>query len=392
MISREEPDLTASVEDAFDDAMELMGEKRASSKTKGVLQVTRLMQSKFVRDQVEKNSLTMRTLLRGFLSHSDMKLATLSCHALGLVGLTLGADSDDVFDDCHNALRTIAQDPSRKARVRAKCARCLALLAFLGCDDPFAQAQARNALRPLFRAKEPQVAQSALAGWTLLASTMRTYDLAVPVFENVGAAMLQLLEHKSIDVKMAAGRALGLIFGARSEYDGDQDQDSDDEKKGATTAETKATSARQALAGRIRDAIKGLATVSTKSIAKKERAIHHAVFRDILHTVEDGDVPSETLVIAKNKIEIAGWAKRVQLYEIKAWLRSGLQRHFKENSILSQIFGFEIREISRDEAVRDRDELIYQHKIRERAQRVKNAKARRLKTRSAVGGEEDAVY
>lgn len=54
-----------------------------------------------------------------------------------------------------------------------------------------------------------------------------------------------------------------------------------------------------------------------------------ANFREFLRTVEDGDVPQENFNVSGTEIEILGWAKCIQIREVRRWLNTGLQTHLK---------------------------------------------------------------
>ena len=84
--------------------------------------------------------------------------------------------------------------------------------------------------------------------------------------------------------------------------------------------------------------LSALATDSSRFRGKKERATQRKSFRDILRTVEDGDVPDEQLKIEKSRHSFSGWAHIKQLNAVRDVLGKGLNVHFGQNETLRDIF------------------------------------------------------
>jgi len=90
--------------------------------------------------------------------------------------------------------------------------------------------------------------------------------------------------------------------------------------------------------------LKTLSTEGSKHRAKKDTMKQKSFFREVVRTFEDGDVPSEKVVIGSRKHEIVGWAKVKQLSHLRGILGTGFQVHFNQNELLSEIL-----EISEDD-------------------------------------------
>jgi hypothetical protein len=88
--------------------------------------------------------------------------------------------------------------------------------------------------------------------------------------------------------------------------------------------------------------LRALSTDGNRHRARKDRSAQRKSFRDILHTVEDGSLPSETLTIGKSRHEFEGWAHVKQLAAVRDVLAKGLNVHFADNQILSEIFALVI--------------------------------------------------
>ena len=81
-----------------------------------------------------------------------------------------------------------------------------------------------------------------------------------------------------------------------------------------------------------------LAKDAGRSMSKKERATQKKNFREFLRTVEDGEVPDETIKIEKSRHEFSGWAHILQLDAIRDVVGKGLNSHFVHNETIQEIF------------------------------------------------------
>lgn len=77
------------------------------------------------------------------------------------------------------------------------------------------------------------------------------------------------------------------------------------------------------------EALKELATDSNKYRSKKDRKHQRSSFRDILHTVEDGDVPSFDVRFGDERLTIDSWVQRRQYDMFCHVLGAGINTHLQ---------------------------------------------------------------
>jgi len=79
-------------------------------------------------------------------------------------------------------------------------------------------------------------------------------------------------------------------------------------------------------------------TDKTKSRAKKDKAKRRVPFKEITNYIEDGEIPSASLVFKHQRYDFASWSQLIQLDALRDLLGEGLAIHFENNALLHQIF------------------------------------------------------
>jgi len=85
--------------------------------------------------------------------------------------------------------------------------------------------------------------------------------------------------------------------------------------------------------------IQSLSTDCHKYRSKKDRKEQKSSFRDILHTIEEGEEFYEKVKInSAEKLEIDSWAQKKQYQAISRALASGTNMHLTENDLIRGVF------------------------------------------------------
>lgn len=133
--------------------------------------------------------------------------------------------------------------------------------------------------------------------------------------------------------------------------------------------------------------LKELSTDGNRYRAKKDRVKQRSTFRDILRTFENGELPYESLKIGAKKHEFEGWSDLRRLDTMRDCLGGGLQMHFLQNSLLSDVFGLDVaveseveNGVNADEIRAVKQENMKHAKLKARSQHEFNTKQRRRKT------------
>ncbi|XP_013410222.1 interferon-related developmental regulator 1 [Lingula anatina] len=322
-------------EDKLKECIEGTTEKSAETRKNSIQGIMQAMRKKYTFDFFQDRKMTVTDSLKRCLSKGKGEEQALAGTCVSLLCVTLGGseDCEAVYEEIKPMLQTVLLDNSAALKARASCATTLGLCTFVCVDDVMQIRAVMNTLESVFKASyfkgngvapthSPEVASlhcSALSAWTLLLS-ISPPSYVEEFIDSHLSKLPQLLISSLVDLRIAAGEALALLYElARQddeEFEGD-DMDS------------------------LCAMLKGLATDSQKFRAKKDRKQQRSSFRDILRTVEDGDFPDETVKfgVHDESLYIDSWVKKVQYNALCQVMATGMNTHLQENVLIRDIFG-----------------------------------------------------
>ncbi|EFC49150.1 predicted protein [Naegleria gruberi] len=220
----------------------------------------------------------------------------------------------------------------KKSEVRCEALFSLSVLEFMDCSPEDLILEKENNKLDVFKQywndQDEQVASTAIEGWSLLA-TMIPNKYKVSILVPSSLKLLSSIiasETKSSSEKIAAGQAVALLFDAINNMED--------------------SSIAQVEYDNLVTAMNKVASISTKSVSKKERATQRMNFRNFVNTVEDGDCPVEEMNVSGNVLLFENWDRLVQLVNFKRVLEGGILEHFKFNSNLQLAFGVDGMDLS----------------------------------------------
>ncbi|KAJ8965275.1 hypothetical protein NQ314_004238 [Rhamnusium bicolor] len=161
---------------------------------------------------------------------------------------------------------------------------------------------------------------SALSAWSLLFTLITPGNIgtminskSLPSLEKLS----ELLKSAHLEVRMAAGEALVLIYEL-----GREESEVFEEDFAMDVSET----------------LKQLATDSHKYRAKKDRKQQRATFRDILQFIENGTISDVQIKFGKEVLLLDTWTRRKQYDTLCNILGPSINIHLTENELLRDIF------------------------------------------------------
>ena len=254
-----------------------------------------------------------------------------------VVATTLGPgdETEAMFKDFSALLLTTMSDASSSPSVRGKCADAIGLNLFIHgdarttdtkdmeavldslssifCGSCFkGNGQLQTNLTPATTAMHA----SCLMSWSLLL-TVQSTSMVISLAERLGKKMSELLESPDVDLRIAAGETIALLYEICREADAEFELDNHYD---------------------LIDKLKQLATDHQKFRAKKDRRVQRSSFRDILKTVEDGRSPSEVIKFSRERLCLDSWCKKRQYDSFCPILGSGMNLHLTQNDLLRDIF------------------------------------------------------
>ena len=278
------------------EAMDLAGQKSAQGRTMALESMCSGFLKKYIPEFLEDRRLTITDIVERALkkgkSNEQITAARLA------VLLCLQLSNEEILKDLKSVFVTLMMDPSAPMKTRAAAASALGDCAFLVCQpedyEPiiaslekiFTEKSGANAPEDFYALQT-----SALSAWTLIytllppARALSSLEANLNLFEN-------LLEAGNVDLRIATGEAIVILF--ESAFDHDDEQ---------------ATDLVELLIPRLTE----LAKDCHKYRSKKDRKEQKSSFRDILKTVEEGEEFYEKVAFSKREtLEITSWAMKKQ--------------------------------------------------------------------------------
>lgn len=335
----EEQSQQEAYEERIAEALDGLSQKSAQGRTNCYEGLCKAFQKKYIPDFVEERKMTVcdgveRGLKkgRGAEQAAAAQLASLLCVQLGA-----GDSSEEVCKSLKPILLVIANDNSMQPTVRAKCCSALGLITFLSGGEMGDVLDIMKQMEHIFSGSYlrgggtvPNVSvdigmlhAAALNAWGLLFTLMSPGDVYSMLGSGVGSfspsieQLSDMLTSPHLDVRMAAGEALALVFELGRSCRDDFAENYIDE---------------------LVDALHQLATDSNKHRAKKDRKAQRATFRDILNYIENDQFSEERVKFQKEVLYLDSWCRHKQYDALCNSLGSGLNTHLAENELLRDIF------------------------------------------------------
>lgn len=288
-----------------------------------LIAVQKALKSRIVSEFVSDRKITILDCIEKCVKRGtpeDRVLAS-SIAALLCVQLGAGSESQVVFKTLKPHLITVIQDKTAASAARASCGTALALCCFIASEDTDELFECLSVLEGIFdnkktvKANEVEVYSNVLLAWALLLSVTPS-EQAYQLINKHLRRMTNLLETSDLNVRIAAGESLALMYEMARDFNRDFIGDSNG----------------------LCDLLRDLATDGNKHKAKKDLRQQRSSFRDILKTVEDGISPDDVVKFGTEYLQLQSWVQRRQYTALKDVLGTGVTVHLQENDLLRDIF------------------------------------------------------
>ncbi|XP_061252829.1 interferon-related developmental regulator 2 isoform X1 [Bos indicus] len=306
-----------------------------SAKTRqGALESLRLaLAARLLPDFLLERRLTLADALEKCLKKGKGEEQALAAAVLGLLCVQLGPGpkGEEFFHSLQPLLVSVLSDSTASLAARLhQCASALGLGCYVAAADIEDLVSCLTCLEGVFsrscsgRGSSPVVPTSlqgllcaALQAWALLLTICPSTHIG-PILDRQLPRLPQLLSSESVNLRMAAGETIALLF----ELARDLEEDFVYEDTEALCSE-----------------LRTLATDSNKYRAKADRRRQRSTFRAVLHFVEGGECEEETIRFGLEVLYVDSWARRRVYAAFKDALGSGMHHHLQNNELLRDIFG-----------------------------------------------------
>jgi hypothetical protein len=329
---REDEGVTFAKAATLEDNLELLGEKRGSTREGALEFITRDMRNFYRRSFVEKNKVTLIEACKKGMKKGTPKEYELSAVGASLLCFTLGTeDAEEIFEELSPILKETITTTSN-ADVRCAAIEAIAYIAFVAPLDEAATIGILDILAAVFdsTSSKPNEAAHAMKSWALLVTTVTTkYVHSILLPKNL-STFVTYLQNDDVGVRMSAGECIALLFEcARSEEEENFDIYEIGQYSSVDIDE-------------LLDTLYELSQDKTKQRAKKDKLAQRAPFKDITNAVETGEAPKEVLSFKFQNFTFDSWTQIIQLNAIRELFGTGLHVHFASNELLQDIFDIEL--------------------------------------------------
>ncbi|KAI1315188.1 Interferon- developmental regulator 2 [Mortierella claussenii] len=345
------------------DAIEELNEKRASTREEALSKLQTIMSQRFTADVLDTQRDDLMDSLKKSIKKGGTRECVLAANVISLVFITIGEDDEKMFTDLAPLLKyTITNH--EQTEVKAACIHALGTACFisstpqpshlptydlLGFFSEIAVSSGASANAP----QNSETLAAALEAFSVLYAGLfpRLGPKVITMharrfFNNIIPGAKTLLEHPSVEVRVAAGEAIATMLEILDHYQRQRDDgDFSDDEDNLDTYNDDDPEDMDEVTGDFRyedlnglvAALGALSTDSNKHRSKKERSTGRSAFRDILKSVESQEQPTESLKLKDYDVEFDGWVEIIQLHYLRDRLTSGLQTHFVHNTMIHTI-------------------------------------------------------
>jgi len=379
---KEEEDPSEQLDAKLTETIELLTDKKAASRLSALTALNTELGSQILKTFLLDNRLeTVFEYLTSCVKKGDVNETSAACRSLALIALTVGFDAESMIESLSSSLTPVIKNQGKPTATRASAVLALGVLCF-ACTSAEEEKstlasmalfssmwqQARSSRIRMALEVGPELVAQCIESWGLLATTLPTSKRAGVVMEEHIPVLMSLLEHKSLDVRIAAGENIALLFDANNNCP--KPDYGLEGKKGVVDKKE------------LNNRLSALANDGERYKGRKERAIQRSKFRDIIQTVIEGEEPSESIKVGAQKYDLRGWVQMIQLATLRQVLQQGFLIHFTNNELLAQILELIVDPPS-DDPIKNRmvrRRAIKESRIRRRAQQEHNEKQRRNKS------------
>ena len=343
----------------FEECLDLIQNKTARTRVSGLLKLQKAMYSMECNDCVDSYRDELFMYLSNCAKRGKEKESVLASTVLSLCVLILGPEEESLFEYISPNLETVALK-ARKPAIRSEALRALCFSCFISTMEHSHTWHIFDLLygiiakshKELKKDGDDLVLTAACDCFGLLSSTIQQAYFSGDNFEKIISRLGSILNHPSPNVRIAAGQTLAMVFEINNgEKEGSSRKPSGGRHRGFSVHSQRDDEEGEELdedmvedlsmvmgVPEVVEAVEILASEYDRSKGKKERKEQRSVFRDIVATVSEGQSPECQMTIRNESLTFQTWASILQLNFIKSVLGPGFQYHFRNNSLIRDIF------------------------------------------------------
>ncbi|KAL1283984.1 Interferon-related developmental regulator 1 [Trichinella pseudospiralis] len=249
----------------------------------------------------------------------------LCIHLATLLALQLGTDSCSLLSKMMSVMRNNLTDNNKLPKLRCLCATSLALCTFAAVEELEDISDVIQTLGNVWTQAKPvstcatsvPVFCAAVSSWAILLTQLPAPHLK-DTLKNYLPRLSAYLESSSVDVRVATGETLALIYElARNVYGS------------AFYAENHQY---------VLSVMQEMSVASEKCQTKRDRRVQRSSFRDIYAALKDGFAPCFKVKFGNETLVIDSWCWKLFYEMFCSVFASGMNTQLKENQFVREVF------------------------------------------------------
>lgn len=324
-----------SVEDQLVEAFDNLTAKSAKTRLVAFETIRKALSQRYLVEFIYMRKVTILDTINRSIKRSKGQDLGHAATLISLVCATIGPEpeTDPMFSELISQLLVLLADQTISADVRTKCARSIGVCTYIIGVAGYLE-QVMDRLYEIFCAScakgdgtmpnpsEPLATLHAtcLQAWALLLTALNTSSpaIAIELVEEQMDKITELLDSPHLDMKIAAGETLAVMYELIKSQNSDvTGEDFDD----------------------LCDKFRELTTDTQKSRGKKDLRQQRSNFREILATIEEDEPPTLTVKFGRERLTLESWSRRRQYDTFCDTFGTGINHQLAENEVIRDIFG-----------------------------------------------------
>ncbi|KAI9500349.1 Interferon- developmental regulator 1 [Coemansia spiralis] len=333
-------------ESDLQEALDALGEKRATAREKALGSVVRIMSQAYVGEGLEGSRISCLEALRRCARSpkTDME-AQLALCGISLWFINFGMESEpEDYTAISEQLKALVIDRSKAASARSSALATLGMANFVAGSD-FRDAAAllqfvdSQVLKVELSSKEhgaAAVVRQALETYGLLMTVIADGNarLAEQLFDTSFDVHMRALAADNVELRVAAAQNFALIHSTLARENGTTNANSNGSSPPLLSFEFERQDELVAT-------LQVLQHESAKKHGKRGTSTQRSAMREILRTIEHGEMPKLKISIREKTLRLNDWSHISRLHAFRTLLGSGLPTHFVDNPLLQEVFQVE---------------------------------------------------
>lgn len=331
---QEESGLMDNIEDQLIEAFDDIMAKSAKSRLVAFELLRKNLTERYMMNLIYSRKITVLDAIGRCIKRSKGQDLGHAANLIAILCANIGPspETDPIFSELITQLLSLLVDQTIASEVRRKCARTIAMCAFImGVEGYLEQIMDRlltifssacakgDGTMPTPNEQSALLYATCVQAWTLLLTAVQATRpaTAIDLIEEYMDKITELIDSPNLDIQISAGESLAVMCEIiRSQNENITADDFDE----------------------LCDKLREIMTDNQKSRGKKDNRQQKSNFREILAAIEDNETPHIIIKFGRERLVLETWSRRRQYEAFCDIFGPGLNLHLAENEVVRDIF------------------------------------------------------